>query len=136
MKDKLVIYCDGGARNNPGPAAVGVVIGKRTYSEYIGEATNNEAEYKAVIYALKKAKALIGKKEAENTEVEIRLDSELAAKQLKGEYKLKEKKLHPLFIEVWNLKQDFKKVEFFQIPREKNKTADSLVNQRLDRQLF
>lgn len=133
FKDKkAVVYTDGGARGNPGPAAIGIVIGAKKYGEKIGETTNNVAEYKAVIFALNKLKALIGKKELKNVEIELRLDSELVSKQLNGHYKIKDSDLQPLFIEVWNLKQDFKKVDFIHIPREKNKEADELVNEALD----
>ena len=129
---KLIIYTDGGARGNPGPAAIGVVVGDKSYGEAIGNTTNNVAEYKAVIFGLKKAKSLLGGKKAAETEVEVRADSELIVSQLNGEYKLKEEGLKPLFIDVWNLKQDFKSVLFIHIPREKNREADKLVNQALD----
>ncbi len=107
---KLTIYTDGGSRGNPGPSAIGVVIrnqeGKilKKYSEYLGEKTNNEAEYQAVIFALKKTKALLGKKVIKNSEVEIRSDSELLVKQLNGEYKVLDSKIQPLFLKAWNLK--------------------------------
>ncbi|MDP2695978.1 MAG: ribonuclease HI family protein [bacterium] len=129
---KLIIYTDGGARGNPGPAAIGAVVGSKKYGEYIGEATNNVAEYKAAVLALRKAKLLLGKSRAKATEVEMNLDSELLVKQLNGQYKIMNEDLQPLFIEVWNLKQDFKKVDFNHIPREKNKEADRLVNEALD----
>lgn len=135
MKSKIIIYTDGGARGNPGLAAIGITIGaplNKSYGEQIGETTNNIAEYKAIIFALKKAKLLLGGEKAKETEIEIRSDSELIVSQLNGEYKIKDKDLQPLFIEIWNLKQDFKKVEFFHILREKNKEADELVNQALD----
>lgn len=130
--EKLIIYTDGGARGNPGPAAIGVVIGDRSYSEAIGNTTNNVAEYQAVIFALKKAKSLLGGDKAKETEVEIRSDSELLVSQVKGEYKIKDEELKPLFIDVWNKMQNFKKVNFVLIPREKNKEADKLVNQSLN----
>lgn len=129
---KLIIYTDGGSRGNPGPAAMGVVVGSREYSEYLGEMTNNQAEYKAVIFALRKVKQLVGKKKAKEAEVEVRMDSELVAKQLNGEYKIKEPELKPLFVEVWNLRLDFKRVDFKYVPREQNKKADKLVNEILD----
>ncbi|MEK7203588.1 MAG: ribonuclease HI family protein [Patescibacteria group bacterium] len=137
---KYTIYTDGGARGNPGPAAIGVVIKGpaeiKKYGEYIGEATNNEAEYRAVIFALKKLKQLIGKEKSKNeAEVEVHADSELLSSQLNGEYKIKEKKLQQLFLEVWNLKQDFESVVFKYIPREDNRGADKLVNQTLDKEL-
>lgn len=131
---KTIIYTDGGARNNPGPAAVGVVIGEKEYSKFIDKATNNEAEYQAIIFALKKVKQLIGKEKSRKAEVEIRSDSELLISQLNGQFKIKEKDLVPFFIEIWNLKQDFGEVKFVQIPREENKRADSLVNKELDAQ--
>ena len=131
---KLIIYTDGGSRGNPGPSAIGVVLGDKEYSELIGVATNNEAEYQAVIFALKKAKSLFGKKAVKNTEMEIKSDSELLIKQLNGEYKILEPKIQSLFLKVWNLKIDFGKVKFISISREKNKQADNLVNQILDTQ--
>ena len=136
---KITIYTDGGSRGNPGPSAIGVVIYKenqiiKTYSEFIGEATNNETEYQAAVFALKKAKLLFGKKKAKEMEIEFLMDSELAIKQLNHKYKIKEEKLQLLFIEVWNLILDFKKVNFKHIPREKNKEADRLVNEALDGQ--
>lgn len=130
---KLVIYTDGGSRGNPGPAAIGVVIGSREYGEQIANTTNNVAEYKALIFALKKAKALLGGKKSGEAEFEVRMDSELIVMQLNGKYKIKEPDLQSLFIEVWNLKLDFKKVVFVHIPREQNKKADRLVNEALDR---
>ena len=140
-QQKLIIYTDGGARGNPGPAAIGVVIQEtenkeqetgKYYSETIGETTNNVAEYKAIIFALRKAKALLNGKKAGETELEIKSDSELIVSQLKGEYQIKDKELQPLFVEVWNLKQNFKSVEFKLIPREENKEADKIVNRALD----
>jgi ribonuclease HI len=130
-KSKIVIYTDGGSRGNPGPAAIGIVIGDKQYGEYLGEKTNNEAEYEAIIFALKKVKQLIGRAKAKESEVEIRTDSELVARQLNGEYKILEKNLQPLFINVWNLRLDFKKVEFCNVPREKNAGADGMVNKIL-----
>lgn len=137
---KIIIYIDGGSRNNPGPAAIGVVFCNeqgqeiKKYSEYIEEATNNEAEYRALIFALEKFKQLFGKKLAMSSEVELRSDSELIIKQLQGEYKVLEPRIQTLFIKAWNLKLDFKKVKFRLISREKNKLADSLVNEALNLQ--
>lgn len=137
---KIVIYTDGGSRGNPGPAAIGVVIYNdkkeivKKYSEYLGHATNNEAEYQAVIFALKKIKLLFGKKKAKNMAIEVLTDSELVVKQLNHQYKLKEKNIQKLFIEAWNLILDFKQVSFKHIKREENKEADKLVNQALDDQ--
>jgi ribonuclease HI len=134
MLEKIIVYSDGGSRNNPGPAAVGVFIEslQKKYGEYIGEKTNNEAEYAALIFALKKIKALIGKEKAAKAEIECRLDSELVVKQLNHEYKLKEAHIQQSFLEIWNLMLDFGQVHFVHIPREKNKVADALVNEALD----
>ncbi len=130
--EKFIIYTDGGARGNPGPAAAGVVIADvegrilKEYSHYLGETTNNRAEYEAVILGMQKAKQLKAKS------LEIRIDSELIGYQLMGRYKVKDIDLQPLFIKAWNLLQDFEKVEIKLIPREQNKKADKLVNQELD----
>jgi len=136
---KIIIYTDGGARDNPGPAAIGVVITQegqtlKKYSEFIGRATNNQAEYQAVIFALKKVKLLFGKKKAKTMEIGICLDSELVAKQLNHQYKIKEKDLQPLFLKIWNLILDFGQINFKYIPRQQNREADRLVNQALDAQ--
>ena len=138
-KYHFTIHTDGGSRGNPGPAAIGVVIesdliGKKEYGEYIGEATNNEAEYRAVIFALKKLKQLIGSDKCSASSVEFLLDSELIAKQLNKEYKLKDKNIQNFFIEIWNLTFDFGGVSFRHIPREENREADRIVNQVLDRE--
>jgi len=136
---KFIIYTDGGSRGNPGQSAIGFVISNekeqelKKYGEYLGDhLTNNEAEYQAVIFALKKFKALFGKKLAENTEIDIRSDSELLVKQINGEYKVLEEKIQLLFLDLWNLRLDFKKINFKLIPREKNREADRLVNEALD----
>lgn len=137
---KIIIYTDGGSRGNPGPSAIGNVFCNengqkiKEYSEFLGNLTNNEAEYQAVIFALKKFKLLFGKKLAENSEIEIKSDSELIVKQLNGEYKILEPELQQLFLQVWNLRLDFKNIKFKLISREKNKTADRLVNEALDNQ--
>jgi len=137
MTDKIVIHSDGGARNNPGPAAIGAIVEINgnvfEVSECIGKATNNIAEYKAAIEGLKKAQQLLGKRKAKMATAECFLDSELVVKQLNGKYKIKEPTLHEPFIELWNLTLNFKKVKFVHIKRELNKKADSLVNQALDR---
>lgn len=135
---RYIIYTDGGARGNPGPAAVGAVICNqqgeplKKYSEFIGQATNNQAEYRALIFALKKFKATFGKKEAGQAELEIRMDSELVVNQLNHKYKILEADLRPLFLEAWNLLIDFGRYEFVAVPREQNTAADRLVNQALD----
>jgi ribonuclease HI len=131
---KIIVHTDGGSRGNPGPAAIGVVLGGKEYGEYIGHATNNQAEYQAVIFALKKLKQILGKKKTKETEVVVKIDSELVVKQLNGKYKILEKELQPLFLEIWNLRLDFKNVSFEHVRREENKTADGLVNKILDRE--
>jgi len=125
-------YTDGGSRGNPGPAAIGVVLkdeaGKNltTFKEYIGETTNNQAEYKALVKALELAR------EFEAEEVVCYLDSELVVKQMRREYKVKDVGLSQLFVLVWNLSLGFKKISFHHIRREFNSEADALVNEALD----
>jgi len=136
---KFIIYTDGGSRGNPGQAGIGVVICNekeqelKKFGEYLGDhLTNNEAEYQAVIFALRKFKALFGKKLAENTEIEVRSDSEFMVSQLNAEYKVLDEKIQKLFLELWNLRLDFEKIKFKHIPREKNSQADKMVNEALD----
>lgn len=132
--NQLSVFTDGGARGNPGPASIGAVIKDgekmlRSYSKFIGNATNNEAEYQALILALQKVK------EFKPKQVRCFLDSELLVKQLNHKYKIKEENMALLFIKVWNLTLDFERVEFIHIPREKNKEADKLVNEALGAEL-
>lgn len=137
---KITIYIDGGSRGNPGPAGTGVVFCNeksqviKKYSQFLGKATNNEAEYQALIFALKKFKALFGKKIACQSEIEINSDSELLVKQMTGKYKILDSKIQPLFLEAWNQKLDFKKTQFRLISRQKNQMADGLVNDALDKE--
>ena len=134
---RIIIYCDGGSRGNPGPAAIGVILtdekGKviKEYAEKIGRATNNEAEYEAVIFALQKAKLLFGKRKIKDMEIEVKMDSEFVAKQLNGKYKILDRNIEQLFLKTWNLKVEFGNVKFTYIPRNKNIEADKLVNQAL-----
>ncbi len=129
---KIIIYSDGGARGNPGPAGIGAVLydsEKNTIaeiSEYIGETTNNQAEYKAMLAGIEKAQE-IG---VEN--LICYLDSELVVKQMKREYKVKNKDLAPLFVRAYNLSMSFKTISFIHIRREKNKVADALANLAMD----
>ena len=131
--NKIIIYTDGGSRGNPGPAGIGVVLYNEAkeriaeISKYLGETTNNQAEYRALIIALKKAKDLGAK------ELDVFLDSELVVKQLNREYKVKNKDLAPLFLEVYNLSLNFSKITFTHIYREKNQEADRLANEAMDR---
>ena len=136
---KIKIYTDGGSRGNPGPAAFGVVFGppiNKDYSQYLGKKTNNEAEYEAVIFALKKLKALVGKEKISELEVEIFMDSELAVRQLSYKYKIESPNIVPLFVKIHNLRLGYKDVAFKHVTRDKNKDADKLVNMELDRHTY
>ena len=129
---KLTVYTDGGSRNNPGPAATGVVVkdasGKvlAAYGEYLGKQTNNYAEYMAMISALKKAAELGA------TEVECVADSKLVIEQLKGNWKVKEPTLQKLWLQAWNLLHGFKRYSLAHTLRAGNKEADAEVNKVLD----
>lgn len=131
VPDVYTIHTDGGARGNPGPAAIGVVIennGKivEEISQPIGETTNNQAEYQAVHAALQAALALGAKR------VELFADSELIVKQLRGEYKVKNPELGPWYVKIHSLVNQIGHVTFTPIAREKNIRADELVNRALD----
>ena len=138
---EIYIYTDGGSRGNPGPAAIGVVIldkNRKTikeFGEYLGEKTNNFAEYSALVSALKKTKQILGKRNVSQAKINIFMDSELVVKQFLGQYKIQDSELQKLFIEVWNLKTDFGEIKFNHISREKNKRADELVNEALDEKM-
>jgi len=125
------LYTDGGARGNPGPGAIGIVLKKDDdvlvqKAKYIGEVTNNQAEYQALILGLHTA--------LDHTkELKCFLDSELVVKQLNGEYRVKDEKLKPLFEKIKKLEEDFARVTFHHIPRERNKLADLLLNEELDK---
>ena len=136
---KYIIYTDGGSRGNPGVAGAGVLVtneaGKvlREATRPLGLMTNNEAEYEAVILGLETAKKVIGKKNLGGAQVEVRLDSELVARQLAGKYQVKEKPLQFLFMKIWNMRVDvFSHITFTHIPREKNSHADRLANRAMD----
>lgn len=131
MFHKLTLFTDGGARGNPGPAGIGIVIledGREieAFGQYIGETTNNQAEYRALIAALKRASELGAE------EVECKLDSELVVKQMRREYKVRQEGLQPLFLSAWNLCTGFRKVSFSHVPREQNSAADAQVNAAID----
>ena len=134
VDERIIAYTDGGSRGNPGPSALGVVIGQKEYGEYLGIRTNNYAEYMAVVFALKKIKQLIGKEKAKQADVEVRADSELVVKQLNHQYKIENADLQPLFFQVWNLMLDYGSVCFVHVFREQNKDADRMVNKALDAQ--
>lgn len=127
MKDKkAILYCDGASKGNPGRAGIGVVLvikdKKITFSDYIGLATNNIAEYTALKKGLTEAKKIGA------TSIEIFTDSELIVKQITGFYKVKSPKLISLYLDVIALLKDFKSYSIKHIPRELNKEADYLAN--------
>jgi len=134
MKENFFVYCDGASRGNPGPSASAYLIlsPKRKLiakgGKFWGKGTNNEAEYRAVILALKRLKKLKVKKAT------FFLDSLLVAKQLGGSFKVKNERMQKFFIAIkrliWETKME---VEFVYIPRKKNSRADKLVNQILDK---
>ncbi|MFC2000412.1 ribonuclease HI family protein [Chloroflexota bacterium] len=130
--NRLTVYMDGASRGNPGPAAIGVVIEdgggepRVKISSYIGESTNNQAEYKALIMGLTEATAL----RAEH--IDIKSDSELLVEQVRGNYKVRNAGLRPLFEQVQQLLAGFKSFSITHIPRRKNSLADSLANEALD----
>jgi ribonuclease HI len=129
---RLVVHVDGGSRGNPGPAAAaavlstadGDVVGEAM--ETIGVATNNVAEYRAVQVGLRKAQELGA------TEVDLVNDSELIAKQLTGDYKVKHAAMKPLYLETLELLRGFERWSIRSVPRDQNADADALVNQALD----
>jgi ribonuclease HI len=131
---KVVVHVDGGARGNPGPAAAaavatapdGTVLGER--ARYIGEATNNVAEYRAIQLGIELARELGA------SEVELVNDSQLVARQIGGEYKVKNKGLIPLFTETMAALRAFDRWSVRDVRREQNERADQLVNEELDRQ--
>ena len=132
MRKRLILYIDGGARGNPGPAGIGVVIldesGKsiKEFGRYIGEATNNIAEYNALLYGLEEALILRA------DEIVINMDSELVAKQLSGDYRVKDSNIKPIFERAVNILKSFKKFEIKHVKRELNKEADRLVNKAIN----
>jgi len=134
---KILIYTDGGARNNPGPAGVGVVIQDGAKSielkKYIGEQTNNFAEYEAVILAFETLKKLVPENKRDKTEVVVKMDSELVVKQMRGEYKVKNLTLKEQHARLKKIIAPFGTVSFIHVPREQNSDADALANAAMDR---
>lgn len=130
--NNLNIYIDGAARGNPGPAAIGIVITDsandvvKNISKYIGNATNNVAEYTALVFGLEEARNLGAK------ELSINTDSELLAKQLGGEYKIKNSALKDLYGKAMQMLKSFDEIRVNQIERKDNKGADKLANKALD----
>ena len=129
---QVVVHVDGGARGNPGPAAVGVVVSGRDgevldeYAERIGVATNNVAEYRALLRGVERARALGA------SEVEFVNDSELVAKQINGDYKVKHPAMKPLYEEAIAALRAFDRWTIRSVPRAENARADALVNDALD----
>jgi ribonuclease HI len=129
---KAVLFTDGGARGNPGPAAYGFVLESEdgdllaAVGAAIGEATNNVAEYSGLIAGLTRAA------EEGVTDLEVRSDSELMVKQMRGEYRVKNERLRPLSIEAARIERQLARVRYVHVPREKNELADRLVNEALD----
>ena len=130
---RATLYTDGGARGNPGPAAYGFVLETEdgmvldARGEAIGVATNNVAEYRALVAGLERAV------EAGVRELEVVSDSELLVKQMRGEYKVKNRALQELFLQASRLAREIHRVTYTAVRREANELADSLVNEALDR---
>jgi len=133
--DEVTIFCDGGARGNPGPAAIGAVVTDptteppsvlATVSERIGVATNNVAEYRAVIAGLQAARPF------EARVLHLRADSMLVIRQLEGAWRIKQPHLRPLHAEAKALLGSYEVVDLAHVPREENVDADLLVNAALD----
>ena len=134
----IEIYADGGSRGNPGEAAIGYLIlknGKEIYrhAEKLGRSTNNVAEYRAFIEAIKALLKI--DPEAAKDSVKVFSDSELIVKQINGEYKVKSQNIKPLYEDAIGLLKNFNSIRIIHIPREKNKVADFLVNQALDEKM-
>lgn len=132
---EVKIFADGGSRGNPGPAACAAIIkdahGRvlKKASRFLGEATNNQAEYQGVLLGLAEAKKIKAQT------VDFFLDSELIVNQLAQNFKVKNLSLQSLFVKIWNLGLAFKKIRYQHITRELNREADRLVNLELDRNL-
>ena len=138
MEKRLSIYCDGGARGNPGPAAIGFVVYKdrkiiHKSSKKIGETTNNVAEYQAVIAALEWLKENYATMRLRDYATDFYLDSQLIVNQLNGNFKIKNSNLQKLIVRAKNLERKINgKISYSYISRQKNKIADALVNQALN----
>ena len=132
MKQTLILYTDGASRGNPGEGGVGVVLtdleDNIVLEEklYLGECTNNQAEYRALILGLEEAKTL------KPSKLVIRADSELLVRQLQGLYKVKNEGLQPLYLKAMKLLKGFSSLKIEHIPRERNKKADKLANRAID----
>lgn len=135
---KVTVFTDGGARGNPGPAGIGVqVLDEKNevlseLSEYIGETTNNVAEYTAVKRALEHLQTLFLDTKA--LQVSLHLDSQLVERQLNGEYKIKDEALKAFANDIKVLMNEFASVTYTHVVREDNKEADRLANEAMDRE--
>ncbi len=134
-RDRVLVYCDGGARGNPGPAAIGAIVldpstdppaELATVSERIGTATNNVAEWRALVAGLEAARAFPSRR------ISVRADSQLVLRQLEGVYRVKQAHLRPYYAEARALLADYDEVDLAHVPREGNVVADALVNAALD----
>jgi len=134
---KLVLFCDGGSRGNPGPAASAFIVyepgGKliKAAGKYLGFSTNNKAEYEAVLLALRWVTENFPE---DRNELIINIDSELLHHQLTGKYKIKNKDLKKMALKIKNFEREVK-IEYKLIPRKENSAADFLVNKILDKSL-
>jgi ribonuclease HI len=136
----ITLYADGGARGNPGPAGAGAVAfdatGKRLVevADYLGETTNNVAEYEALLRGLRALRDAFPEGYFSTMPVTIRMDSKLVIEQLKGAYRVKHPNLIPRYLEVKNLiARSFPQIGFEYVPRAQNADADTLANQAMDR---
>jgi len=146
---KLTVHTDGGSRGNPGPAAAAFIIADssgrpiKQSGVYLGVSTNNQAEYQAVLLALNWIQSQVQgltfaeqRLDLKGAKIDFYLDSELVARQLSGQYKIKSKELIPLALRVKNIQNLLSsqniQIAFYSIPRELNKSADRLVNQAFD----
>lgn len=126
------VNTDGGARGNPGPAGIGIVVRSpdgqvaARGGAFIGDATNNVAEYEAMLWGMRAAKALGAE------QLLVKADSELVVKQMRGEYRVKNEGLKPLFVAAQALRRSLANVEFMHVRREANAEADALANEAMD----
>ena len=148
MKNEISVYCDGGARGNPGPAAIGFVVWQKgkivhKFSKRIGVATNNVAEYRAVVAALEwlinqstinyRSVAKAMERRRQPSTINFFLDSQLIVNQLRGRFKIKNSNLQKLIIKVKNLDNELGvKIDYHYVSRRQNRIADALVNQALN----
>jgi len=136
---KFFIHTDGGARGNPGPAGAGAMIRDElgnsvaNVSKFLGTHTNNFAEYEAVILGLEALKKLVPSAKRKKTDVMVKMDSELVVKQMRGEYKVKNKILKEQHARLAPLAASFASVSFIHVPRSENSDADALANAAMDR---